>query len=116
MATVVPLSTTLIDSRDGNHFTAVTTDVFVSDSAVSVSELPDDITASAGIAKETSTSAGITLRNQTSGATGLGFTMAAGDGVKQVTIHADVASGTYIVVVRHVGNAAGTASTGDANL
>ncbi len=124
MATVIPTRVTQVDDRAGNHYeifevqhvTGTTTDVIVADSAGSVSELPADITAGAGVAKEASTAAGITIRNQTSGASGVGYDFAAHDGVKQVTIHADVASAIYNVVVRHLGSAAGTGSTGHSDL
>jgi len=119
MATVVPLKQQDIDTRDGNHYqifevqhvTGTASDIVVDDSAVSACELPDDITASAGLAKETTTSAGVTIRNLTSGASGLGFTFAANDGVKQVTIASGAATGTYKIIVRHIGNAAGVGGT-----
>ena len=115
MVTIVPTNSTDIDDRAGNHYqifivnhtTGAASDIVVDDSAVSACELPPDITTSAGLAKETSTSAGVTIRNLTSGSSGLGFTFAAGDGVKQVTIASGVATGTYVIVVRHVGSAAG---------
>jgi hypothetical protein len=116
MATVLPLRSTQCDDRYGEHFTIVrvqhitgaASDIPVDDSAVSACELPDDITASAGLAKETSTSAGVTIRNQTSGASGLGFDWVAGDGTKQVTIASGAATGTYTIVIRHLGSAAGS--------
>lgn len=124
MATVIPTKITEVDDRFGDHYsifevrhtTGTASDIIVPDSAVSASELPDDITVDAGLAKETSTSAGVTIRNQTSGSSGVGFTFAAGDGVKQVTIASGAATGTYKIVVRHVGSAAGLGSTGSAGL
>jgi hypothetical protein len=124
MATVIPTKVTQVDDRAGNHFeifevkhvTTVTTDVAVPDSAIGVAIL-GDVANDTIVAQEATTLAGITIRNQTSGASGLGFgDWAAGDGMKQVTIHADVASGTYQVVVRLVGSAGGTASTTQENL
>lgn len=125
MVTVVPTKTTQVDSRDGNHYTIHTvnhttgavSNIVVDDSAMSACEMPDDITSSAGLDKETSTSSGVTIRNLTDDSdSGLGFNFNADDGVKQVTIASAAASGTYIIVVRHVGSAAGTTGTGAANL
>lgn len=124
MATVIPTKEIKIDTRDGNHYqvfevqhiTGTASDIVVDDSAVSACELPPDITSSAGLAKETSTSAGVTIRNLNSGASGLGFTFQAGDGVKQVTIASAAASGTYKIVVLHVGSAAGVGGTNSADL
>lgn len=117
MATVLPLRTTQVDDRFGEHYsifrvkhvTGTASDIPVDDSAVSACELPDDITAAAGLVKETSTSAGVTIRNLADDtASGLGFNWVAGDGTKQVTIASGAPSGTYTIVVRHLGSAAGT--------
>lgn len=119
MATIIPSAPLMVDLRDGNHLkvfsvthtSGTTTDIPVEDSAVSCAVLMNDITAAATPVQETSTSAGITIRNQTSGASGLSFgNWVASDGLKQVTIHSDVASGTYLVAVRFVGSAAGVGS------
>lgn len=119
MATIMPLKEQNVDTRDGNHYiiytvqhtTGAISDIVVPDAAVSACELPVDITASAGLAKETSTSAGVTIRNLTTGASGLGFTFATGDGVKQVSIASAAASGTYIIVVRCIGSQSGLGGT-----
>lgn len=124
MAVVVPTRITQVDDRFGQffeilrvkHVSGAASDIIVDDSAVSACELPADITSDAGLAKETSTSAGVTIRNQTSGTTGLGFSFAANDGVKQVTIASGVASGTYDIVVKHVGSAGGHGGTKSADL
>ena len=124
MATVVPTKQQHVDTRDGNHYeiftvnhtTGTASDVVVADSAVSACELPDDITASAGLAKETTTSAGVTIRNLTSGAGPGSLTFQAGDGVKQVTIASAAATGSYKIIVRHVGNAAGVGAGNSADL
>lgn len=116
MATVHPLRTTQVDDRFGEHYTihrvkhitGTASDIPVDDSAVSACELPDDVTAAVGLQKETSTSSGVTIRNLTSGTSGLGFDWVAGDGTKQVTIASSAATGTYVIVVRHLGSAAGT--------
>lgn len=123
MATVIPTNTTEIDDRAGNHYSifevrhvsGITTSVVVPDAAVSAAELPPDITAAVGLSKQTTDTSGenLTITNPTSGTSGLGFTFATGDGVKTVVINADATSGTYKIVVRMVGNAAGTSSTTD---
>ena len=121
MPSVIPSNQQVFETRDGEwylvatleHRNGVTTYFNVPDSAASVSELPRDITVAAGLAKQTTDTSGsnITITNQTTGASGLGFTWAAGDGVRQVTINTDATSGTYKVVVRGIGSAGGTGST-----
>jgi len=85
-----------------NHTTGTQTNLSVDQSAVAACELGTNMTASApgqsaGLAKETSASAGISLA-------------AAGSGVKKVQIASGVASGTYTIVVRFVGSGAGIGS------
>ncbi len=118
MPTVIPSGVTTVDTRDGNHFEIYTvfhdgtnvTDIAVSDNCVSASVLVDDITSTV-VAEETSTSAGITVRNQTSGTSGLSFgDWQTSDGMKQITIAASVASGIYYVVARFAGSGAGAGS------
>ena len=120
MPTLIPTGSQRFDLRDGNnieiftvnHVTGTTTDIAVNNSAISCAVLHDDITSSVVPIQEVSTALGITVRDQTSGATGLSFgDWAADDGLKQVTIHTDVVSGTYIVVVRSAGSAAGAGSS-----
>lgn len=119
MATIMPTKVQDVDTRDGNHYriftvvhtTGTASDIAVPDTAASACELPVDITVSAGLAKETSTSAGVTIRNLTTGASGFGFDWATGDGQKQVTIASGAASGTYIIVVRMIGSPAGLGGT-----
>lgn len=109
-------SKAIVDTRDGNHFevfkvnhvTGSGTNIPVPDGCVSAACLMDNITVAAVPVQETSTAAGVTVRNLTSGANGAGQTWAANDGLKQVTIHGDVASGTYFIVARYVGSAAGS--------
>ncbi len=125
MPTLIPLAQKSVDTGDGNfyeiytvvHVTGTTTDIAVPDACVSAAVLGDDITSTVVPVQETSTSAGITVRNQTSGASGLSFgDWAAADGHKQVTIHSGAASGTYRVVVRFIGNAAGIGTSRSTNL
>ncbi len=125
MSTVIPLAQASVDTRDGNfyevysvkHVTGTTTDIAVPDACVSAAALQDDLTSSTTPVQETSTSAGITVRNQTSGASGLSFgAWATNDGHKQITIHSGVASGTYKVVARFVGSAAGIGTSRSTNL
>ena len=119
MATVIPTSITQVDDRAGNfyeiymvqHVTGTVTDVAVPDSAIGVAILTDVVNGTIVI-QEAATSAGVTLSNRTSGASGFSFgDWAAHDGFKQVTIVSGIASGTYPVVVRFVGNPGGTGST-----
>lgn len=108
MADVIPQDVTQVDDRAGNHYTifkvkhvtGTATDVIVDNSVVSAAELNDDLANATGLNKETSASAGISLDDDS-----------ATDGVKEVTIASGVASGTYIIVVRHVGSAAGMGSS-----
>jgi len=125
MPTIIPSAQASVDTKDGNHFeiykvthtTGTTTDIAVPDGCVSAAVLGDDITATVVPIQETSTSAGITVRNLTSGASGLSFgNWATGDGLKQITIHSDVVTGTYYVVARIVGSAGGTGSTKQSDL
>jgi len=120
MPTVIPSGVTTVDTRDGNHFEIYTvahdgtnvTDIAVSDACVSASVLVDDITAVV-VAEELTTSAGITVRNQSSGTSGLSPNAGvwiASDGMKQITIAASVAAGTYYVVARFAGSGAGAGS------
>lgn len=118
MASIIPSKVAWADTRDGNHYqvftvthtTGAVTDIIVDLSAVSACELPNDITVNAGLVKETTTSAGVTIADPTSGSHQSG-TFAAEDGIKTVRIASAAASGTYIIVVRHVGSAAGVASS-----
>lgn len=118
MPTVQPTHVTAVDTRDGNHFEIYkiahdgtnVTDIPVSDACINAALLSDDITVAVVAAQETSTSAGITVRNQSSGASGLSpnsQVWVAGDGMKQITIAASVAAGTYFVVARFLGSAGG---------
>jgi len=125
MSTLIPSAQKSVDTLDGNfyeiytvnHVTGTTTDIAVPDACVSAACLQDDLTASTTPVQETSTSAGITVRNQTSGASGLSFgDWATNDGHKQITIHSGVATGTYRVVARFVGNAAGIGTSRSTNL
>lgn len=125
MPTVIPSGQKSVDTLDGNfyeiyivqHVTGATTDIAVPDACVSAAALQDDLTASTTPVQETSTSSGITVRNQTSGASGLSFgDWATDDGHKQITIHSGVASGTYRIVARFVGNAAGIGTSRSTNL
>ena len=127
MPTMLPSNPLTVDLRDGTHLkvfsvrhtTAVTTIIPVEDSAVSCAVLMNDITVAATPVQETSTSAGITIQNivdaSATGLMGGPQTWVANDGIKQVTIHADVATGTYLVVVRFSGNAAGIGSPNSLN-
>lgn len=119
------------EDRAGNHYIILDvyhqngddTFVIVPDSAVSVAELPGThaaptLTAIAGSATGTiSPSANeMGVQNLTSGASGLGFDFVANDGVKQVHIDTSSTTGTYKLVVRCIGSAAGTGSTNAADL
>jgi hypothetical protein len=132
MATIMPTNTLTVDDRAGNsfiifdvhHTTGTDSNVIVPDSAVSVAHLPD-VNPATAIAQGTTGSNTATvnpatgvmiIHNSTSGASGLGFTFAASDGVKQVIIDTDVATQTLKLVVRCIGNAAGSGSTGAASL
>ena len=125
MPTLIPLAQKSVDTLDGNfyeiytvqHVTGTTTDIAVPDACVSAAALQDDLTNSTTPVQETSTSAGITVRNQTSGASGFSWgNWAAGDGHKQITIHSGVATGTYRIVARFIGNAAGIGTSRSTNL
>ena len=105
-----------VDTRDGNHFeifkvTHVSgsgTDIPVPDSCVSAACLFDDQVTGIVPIQEKTTAAGVAVQNKTSGASGTGITWATNDGLKQITIHEDVVSGTYFIVARYVGSAAGS--------
>lgn len=129
--TYVPTDAQIFDTRDGNafmifsvqHVNGVDTLINVPDAAVSVAELPSTNAAPtlASVAGSDTAAANpssnqVAVQNATSGASGLNFTYVAGDGVKQVIIDTGSTSGTYLLVVRMIGSAAGLGSTGDANL
>jgi len=106
-----------------NFVTGADTFIVVPDSAVSVAELPathavQTLNAIAGSATSTisPTANQIGVQNLTTGTSGLGFSFAAGDGVKQVHIDTGSTTGTYTLVVRCIGSAAGTGSTKEAGL
>lgn len=117
----------IVDTRDGNSFEIYkvyhdgvnVTDLVVSDACLSAAILMDDITASVPAAQETTTSAGITVRNQTSGAAGVHFgganpaVWATSDGMKQITIAASVVAGWYFVVARFSGSGGSVPKTLD---
>lgn len=127
MATVLPTSQHVFDTRDGYHYIVMTVKhtngadslIPVPDAALSAAELPGS-----NAAPTLSTVAGdntaavnpsaneLAVQNATSGDSGLGFTFATNDGVKQVIIDTASTSGTYTLVVRCAGSAAGLASTG----
>ena len=99
--TVIPTKSSTFEDKYGNHYiimevNIVTGDeqiIVVPDAAVSVAELPathavQTLNAIAGSATTTispSTNE-MGIQNLTSGASGLGFSFVAGDGVKQVVI------------------------------
>jgi hypothetical protein len=105
-----------VDTRDGNHFeifkvvhvSGSGTNIPVPDGCVSAACLFDDQVTGIVPIQEKTTAAGVAVRNLTSGANGAGQTWATNDGLKQITIHAGVVSGTYIIVARYVGSAAGS--------
>jgi len=101
----------LLDLRNGSvfqvfvvtHTTGTQTDLIVDQSCVAATELGVLMTAgvagqSAGLAKETSASAGVIVA-------------AAAAGVKKVGIASNVVSGTYTIVVRYAGSGAGIGSS-----
>ena len=110
-------SVATVDTRDGNHFeifkvTHVSgsgTNIPVPDGCVSAACLFDDQVSVIIPIQEKTTAAGVAVRNLTSGASGVGIgAWAANDGLKQITIHSDVVSGTYFIVARYTGSAAGS--------
>jgi len=130
---VVPTKQLVVDDQAGNfyiiaevhHTTGDDTLLVVPDSAVSCAELP----AANGVApaitqgstgSNTATvnpaSGAMVVQNATSGASGLGFSFVAGDGVKQVIIDTNVATGTYKIVVRCIGSAGGVGAGNSADL
>lgn len=85
------------------HTTGTQSNLQVDQTAVCAAEMSTDMTASApgqsaGLAKETSASAGISIA-------------AASSGVKNVQIASGVASGTYTIVVKFSGSGAGIGSS-----
>jgi hypothetical protein len=125
MATIIPSAQKSVDTLDGNfyeiytvnHVTGTATDIAVPDACVSAACLQDDLTSSTAPVQETSTSSGITVRNQTSGASGLSFgAWATNDGHKQITIASSVATGSYKIVARFVGSAGGIGTSRSTNL
>jgi len=133
-AVVTPTNSLVVDDRAGNsyiifdvsHTSGNDTRVVVPDSAVSVAELPgthaiQTLNAVAGSATSevAVTTNQMAVGNNTSLAattTGLGFAFQTDDGVKQVHIDTLSTTGTYKLVVRCIGNAAGSGSTGAAGL
>lgn len=133
-AVVIPSNAQIFDDRAGNfyiifdvtHTNGNDTRIVVPDAAVSVAELPgthavQTLNAVAGSAttEPAVTTNEMAVGNNTSLAattTGLGFAFAADDGVKQVHIDTLSTSGTYKLVVRCIGSAAGMGSTGAAGL
>jgi hypothetical protein len=125
MSVVMPVRTTTCDDKAGNHFIIIEINhtngedsvVMIPDAAVSIGDLPADAgvgllrTAGDNNAAVNPASGRFALENTQTGASGLGFTFAANDGVKQLVVDTDVATGTYFFVVRCVGSASGTAST-----
>lgn len=129
--TLVPTNSKTFDDKRGNsfivmevqHVTGVDSVIDVPDSAVSVAELPPTVAAptlvqgaGSNTAAVNPSSSGIAIENEVSGASGLGFTRQSGDGVKQVIIDTAAVSGTYMIVVRCIGSAAGLGSTKEAGL
>ncbi len=129
--TLVPTKVKTFDDKAGNsyivmevnHVTGADSVIDVPDSAVSCAELPSTVAAptlvqgaGSNTAAVNTSSSGIAIENETSGSSGLGFTRAAGDGVKQVIIDTAAVSGIYTIVVRCIGSAAGTGSTKEAGL
>ena len=108
-------SRAIVDTKDGNHFEVFVvthdgvsiTDIPVPDSCVSAAVLMDDITVAA-LPLQTTSATGITVVNRTSGANGAGQDWATNDGLKAVSITANQLAGTYYVVARYVGSAAGS--------
>lgn len=101
----------LLDLRNGsvfqvftvNHTTGTQSDLSVDQSAVGACELGVLMTVSspgqsAGLAKETSPSSGISVG-------------AAASGVKKIQIGSSAASGTYTIVVRYSGSGSGIGSS-----
>ena len=116
---VIPSAVTTVDTRDGNHYEIYTvfhnssedTAINVSDGCVSCALMPDNQTSSVPAVQTTGESTGIALLNQTSGTSGLSFgDWQTSDGVKQVIIDAAVVAGTYVVIARFSGSAAGAGS------
>ena len=125
MSTIIPTAQKSVDTLDGNfyelytvqHVTGATTDIAVPDACVSAACLFDDQVSNIVPIQEKTTSAGVAVRNQTSGASGLSFgDWATNDGMKQITIHSGAASGTYRIVARFIGNAAGIGTSRSTNL
>lgn len=109
MVTIIPSKTVSVDDRFGNHYKIITvhhttgavSTVDVDNSAMSACEIPDDITVDVGLAKELTTSAGITIADTD-----------ATDRKKELTVASAAATGTYIIVVRYIGSAAGLGASG----
>ena len=132
---VMPANLVTVDDRSGNSYMifdvvigALSEDVnetyvILPDSAISAAELPASnaapvisLIAGSDTATVNPSTDEMAVINDTSTASGLGFTFVAGDGVKQLIIDQTVAAGTYKIVVRCTGSAAGTGSTNAANL
>jgi len=132
MATVLPTRTTEVGDGAGNHYiilevqhtTGADSLIPVPDGAYSVAELPSTNAVSTLVNQAGDDTAAvdpaagkICVQNATTAASGLGFDWQANDGVKQIIIDTDAATGTYVLVVRCAGgSAAGIGSTGAAGL
>lgn len=127
MATVLfPTNMKVFDDQAGNTYLVFSVNftsgddglIIVPDAAVSVAELPSTnaaptlaMIAGSNTAAVNPSANQIAVENATSGSSGLGFSFAANDGVKQVIIDTGSTTGTYTLVVRCIGNAAGIGST-----
>jgi hypothetical protein len=130
MSTVIPTRNTEVDDGFGNHYLIMQvshtngedTLVAVPDSAVTCAELPDSniagLTRIAGsnTAAINPASSQYALQNTTTGASGFGFNYQTNDGVKQVIIDTGTATGTYTIVVKLSGSAAGVGAGNSAGL
>jgi len=104
---VIPTRITNVDDRFGNHYqifqvnhtTGNSSEILVDQSAVGAAELNSDLMTSAGLVQEATESAGISMSDDDTT-----------DGLKEVVIASGAASGTYNIVVRHIGSAAGLGS------
>ena len=130
--TVLPTKKTEVGDGAGNHYiileahhtTGAQSLIPVPDGAYSVAELPSTNAASlvnqagSDTALINPASGKICIQNTTADvSSGLGFNWATDDGVKQIIVDTDVATGTYVFVVRCAGgSAAGIGSTGASGL